>query len=252
MDDFSFIMATHVPHANHRVSKHLVGYATLQYMDRGSLIVQYDQRRYLLEGNWFWTAYPGPYTMFDRSPGCKDWSHRHIAFQGPLVSQWMASGLWPTEPQMAPVGRDWAEYFDEMARLALTPTKWGRLRGLNMLEGLLLELAEARQSSSSPESWLEQALTLLRQDGPDYDQVARSQGMALSTFRRKFLRATGTSVHQHLLQARIAKARTMLVETDVPIKAVADSLGYQNVFYFSRQFKRYIGISPAQFRRQNS
>ncbi len=125
----------------------------------------YDRREYTIEGSWFWPAYPGPYTVFHRAPGCESWSHRHLAFQGPLFSRWLATGLWFTEPQAAPPGRDWAAYFDEMRRLAGTPTRWGRLRAQNMLEGLLLQLAEARQASPGHEPWLERVLNSL--DSPD-------------------------------------------------------------------------------------
>ncbi len=248
MDELSFIVATHVERATHSIAKHLVGYATMQYMDQGKLFVQYDRREYSLEGKWFWPCYPGPYTVFHRTADCLFWNHRHLAFQGSLVAHWMATGLWPTEPQPAPTSRDWSLYFDEMSRLAMTPTRIARLRALNMLEGLLLELAEARETPIKNEPWLESVLTEMSQEGADYTKIARTQGMALSTFRRRFLKATGTSVHQHTLQTRATKARTMLIETDLPIKAIADSLGYQNVFYFSRQFKQLIGVSPAQFR----
>ena len=248
MDDLSFIVATHVEHATHSIAKHLVGYATMQYMNQGKLFIQYDRREYVIEGQWFWPCYPGPYTVFRLTPDCKSWSHRHLAFQGPLVAQWVANGLWPTEPQPAPKTRNWAEYFDEMSRLAMTPTRLARLRALNMLEGLLLELAEARETPIRAEPWLESILAQLGQEGADYAQIAHRQGIALSTFRRRFLKATGTSVHQHTLLTRASKARTMLIETDLPIKAIADSLGYQNVFYFSRQFKQLIGVSPARFR----
>jgi len=248
MADLSFIVATHVEEATHSIAKHLIGYATIQYMHQGRLVVEYDQRNYEIEGQWFWPAYPGPFTAFRRAPGCKHWSHRHLAFQGPLVAQWMANGLWPTEPLPAPHTKKWDEYFDEMSRLAMSQTRWGRLRAINMLEGLLLELAESRDIEKPQEPWLVQTLETLSLEGANYIEIAASQGMALSTFRRKFEQATGTPVHKHQLLARIAKARTMLVETDLPIKMIADSLGYQNVYYFSRQFKQFIGISPAKFR----
>jgi len=248
MDDLSFLVSSHTPRATHRVAKHLIGYATIQYMERGRVYVAYDKREYTIEGQWFWPAYPGPYTVFHRPPGCDSWSHRHLAFQGPLFSHWLAGGLWPTEPQSAPPGRDWAAYFDEMRALAGTPTRWGRLRAVNMLEGLLLQLAEARQAESGQEPWLERVLTHLDAEGVDYAEIAEKEDMALSTLRRRFQAATGTSIHEHRLLSRIAKARTMLHETDLPIKAVSDSLGYQNVHYFNRQFKRFVGLPPARYR----
>ena len=117
-----------------------------------------------------------------------------------------------------------------------------------MLEGLFLELAEARDARPAQEPWLGEVLQTLTLEGASYADIAQSHGMALSTFRRRFVHSTGTPIHKHQLHARIARARTMLIETDLPIKMIADSLGYQNVYYFSRQFKQFIGVSPAKFR----
>lgn len=249
MDNLSFLVSSHNAAARHRVAKHLIGYATIQFMEHGHVEVGYDDRRYLLEGQWFWPAYPGPYTQFHRAPGCDSWSHRHLAFQGPLFGKWVAAGIWPTEPQPAPVGRNWPEYFDEMRRLAGLPNRLSRLRAVNMLEGLLLHLAEERQSDAGPEPWLQSVLNHLDAETADYESIAQDHGIALSTLRRRFLSATGTPIHEHRLLSRIAKARVLLSETDLPIKAVSDSLGYQNVHYFTRQFKRFVGIPPGRFRR---
>lgn len=248
MDELSFLVSSYVPEARHRVAKHLIGYATIQYMDRGRIRASYDDRVFTLEGQWFWPAYPGPYTVFHRAPDCDSWSHRHLAFQGPLLSLWMANGVWLTEPQAAPAGKDWAEYFDEMRRQAGMATHWGRLRAVNMLEGLLLELAEARDQSERSGAWLTRVLTQLDTAEIDYAEIARLEGIALSTLRRRFQVATGTSIHEHRLLTRIAKARTLLTETDLPVKAISDSLGYQNVHYFNRQFKRFVGVPPARYR----
>ncbi len=248
MDDLSFLVSSHIPAARHRIAKHLIGYATIQYLDRGSVFVSYDDRQYTLEGCWFWPAYPGPYTVFHRAEGCESWSHRHLAFQGPQFGKWVADGLWLTEPQQAPETRDWGMYFDEMRRLADTPTRWGRLRAANMLEGLLLELAEVRQEGAAREAWLRQILSRLESEDTDYAQIADENGISVTTLRRRFLAATGTPIHEHRLLARISKARTMLIETDLPIKAISDALGYQNVHFFSRQFKRFAGVAPGQYR----
>jgi len=249
MDDLTFLVSSHTPAATHRVAKHLIGYATIQFMEHGRVHVAYDDRKYDLEGQWFWPAYPGPYTVFHRAAGCESWSHRHLAFQGPLFGKWVAAGLWPAEPQEAPPGKDWAQYFDEMRRLADIPTQWGRMRAINLLEGLLLELAEVRQGESRNEPWLQKVLNRLDAEEADYESIAEEHGVALSTLRRRFQSATGTPIHEHRLLSRIAKARAMLVETDLPIKAVSDSLGYQNVHYFNRQFKRFVGVPPGCFRR---
>ena len=39
------------------------------------------------------------------------------------------------------------------------------------------------------------------------------------------------------------------VRTDLPVKEIAEQLGYSDVYFFTRQFHRYIGLPPAKFRK---
>jgi len=68
------------------------------------------------------------------------------------------------------------------------------------------------------------------------------------TLRRRFRPATGVSLYAHAVRARVAAAGRLLVETDQPIAAIAEHLGYRDVFFFSKQFRRHAGLSPAAYR----
>jgi AraC family transcriptional activator FtrA len=83
----------------------------------------------------------------------------------------------------------------------------------------------------------------------DYDAMAARLGMATSTLRRKFREATGQSPHHYALAARTAEARRLLLETSLPVKAIAARLGFTDVHFFTRQFGRFVGVPPATFRR---
>jgi AraC-like DNA-binding protein len=73
--------------------------------------------------------------------------------------------------------------------------------------------------------------------------------MATSTLRRRFRDAAGLPLHEYVLRQRIARARTLLGDTELPIKTVAAQLGYQDVYFFTRQFRLRTGITPAVYRR---
>ncbi len=72
--------------------------------------------------------------------------------------------------------------------------------------------------------------------------------MSLAMVRRHFRSATGTPLHEYRLRRRLALARSLLSETDMPVKAIAESLDYTGVYFFTRQFRRLVGILPATFR----
>lgn len=63
-----------------------------------------------------------------------------------------------------------------------------------------------------------------------------------------FKRKLGMSPVQYLTQLRIEKAKQLLLETDLPVKDIAVCIGYPDVNYFNRIFKKYTDVPPAAFR----
>lgn len=53
---------------------------------------------------------------------------------------------------------------------------------------------------------------------------------------------------QYLIYYRIEKACKQLKTTDRPVQEIAEMVGYASPFYFSKEFKRLIGIPPSQYR----
>ncbi|WP_341280842.1 helix-turn-helix domain-containing protein [Paenibacillus sp. FSL H8-0537] len=66
-------------------------------------------------------------------------------------------------------------------------------------------------------------------------------------FKRKF----GCSPMEYLLQTRINRAKYLLTETDMPIRSLAEKVGYTDIYYFSRLFKKLTGVTPTQFKKLN-
>jgi len=237
---------------NARIDKYFVGYYTLQYMEEGSLELSYDDNRYRLDGSWLWPAYPGPLIRFNVAPGHATWNHRYVAFKGPLVNQWITEGLFPLVPQVVQDKSEVVACYDELFRRFRRLDRWNQLKAMNLLEGLLIDMAEVRQESRKREAWLEAVFQdLAAEPGftSDYPSIASRHGMSLSSLRRKFLQATGIPIHRHQLMSRIMRARHWLGETELSIKGVADKLGYSDVYFFCRQFKKETGITPAVFRK---
>lgn len=254
LDDLTFLHGRHTPACVAAVDKRF-GYHTLQLMMRGGVELFYDERRVEMRGRWVWSCHPGPRVRFHEWPRGEPWEHRYIAFTGPRVSAWESAGLWPVdaEPVEDAAAKRLARWMDEVIDQAQRPGRWARLRAVNALERVLIDRAE-RRNRAAPQrpAWLDAVsarLADLDADEPDYAALARDHGMSLTTLRRRFRDLTGTSLHDHRLDCRIAAARRLLGETDLPIKLIADRLGYRDVYYFSRQFKQRAGVAPAAFRR---
>ena len=250
-----FLYGEAVPACTHVIDKQYAGYHTLQYMAAGAVELWVGERRHVLEGRAFWSAYPGPRFRFHAAPGQTRWDHRYIAFQGPLVRRWEREGLFPVAPRPAPGGADYAGRFDELLASARRTDARGVRRATNVLEGLLIELAEAPAPAAAPAPWLDRmaraldATAVTPRGAPDYAGLAEVAGVSERTLRRRFHAATGTSPHAYLLQRRTEEARRLLGETDLPVKAIAARLGYADVYFFSRQFRQLAGVPPAAYRK---
>ncbi|MEH0019681.1 MAG: AraC family transcriptional regulator [Desulfobacter sp.] len=79
----------------------------------------------------------------------------------------------------------------------------------------------------------------------DVEQLSGMAGMSVSTFHRIFKEVTLESPIQYLKKIRLNKARDYILNNRMKIYMAADSVGYESVSQFSREFKRYFGHSPA-------
>jgi AraC-like DNA-binding protein len=68
---------------------------------------------------------------------------------------------------------------------------------------------------------------------------------------RSFKEITGYSMIEFFNKMKMDKAKELMLEGDIKIKEVAQTLGYTDEFYFSRIFKRMAGISPSEFQSKN-
>ncbi len=81
--------------------------------------------------------------------------------------------------------------------------------------------------------------------------LAKQANMSENNMHRLFKREIGHSPHQYLLQRRIAAAREMLLDSNLPISEIARLCGFSDRYHFSRSFKAMLGVPPASCRKLN-
>jgi two-component system response regulator YesN len=81
--------------------------------------------------------------------------------------------------------------------------------------------------------------------------VAAEFNLSPNYLSRLFTRYAGESFVEYITAAKIAAARTMLLKGEAPVYEIAEKLGYESAFYFSKVFKKIEGISPREFLRRH-
>ena len=79
--------------------------------------------------------------------------------------------------------------------------------------------------------------------------LAHAISMSPSHFAHAFRQTTGMPPHRFVLERRIAHAKSLLHETDLPITEIAHRIGCASHSHFSVLFRRATGHTPRDFRR---
>jgi len=80
-------------------------------------------------------------------------------------------------------------------------------------------------------------------------ELAGVANMSLYYFAVLFRQSTGMSPHQYVLNQRVERAKEMLRDPNRSVLDVSMSVGFEHQNNFARAFRRVIGVSPTQFRR---
>ena len=78
------------------------------------------------------------------------------------------------------------------------------------------------------------------------EQLAAEANMSVSAFHHNFKAVTSTSPLQYLKSYRLHKARMMMVHDGMKASAAAMRVGYESASQFSREFKRFFGVTPGE------
>lgn len=169
----------------------------------------------------------------------------HFEFTGAF-----AAGLPPQVQRL----RD-GVFFSALARQCEVAWRMGDpRRATSLVAEMLLHLyAEPEIPAGSPADRRVAAMLDQVREEPgrfwSVSELARQAGLSRAQLRRRLKHLTGFAPETYLILARIDRAKQLLRETELSIGAVADALGYRDVYYFSRQFAQIAGTPASAFRR---
>ena len=120
-----------------------------------------------------------------------------------------------------------------------------------MLNVIFAEL-ESRQLYSGDD--LKKVLNYIDRNikrGVTLDMAAAYVGMSASYFSKFFKKYMGVNFITYVTDRKIEAAKDMLVNTDRPVVNIAYDLSYSETNYFSKTFKKKVGVTPTEYREQH-
>lgn len=83
------------------------------------------------------------------------------------------------------------------------------------------------------------------------EEIAQKVGLNEFKLKTGFKKVIGKALYERLHAARMEKARMLLLQTDKPIKAIHDEIGYRHLTSFITSFRKHFGVSPGSLRRSS-
>ncbi len=125
------------------------------------------------------------------------------------------------------------------------------------IDALIRSISSAHtlKSGRLRDFYIHEALTFIEQNFQNdisVEDIADTCGLNRSYFGKIFKEVLGKTTQEFLLNYRMTKATELLKLTQLSIGDISKAVGYGNPLHFSRAFKNVYGISPREWRNQNS
>ncbi|MFC7147866.1 helix-turn-helix domain-containing protein [Cohnella cellulosilytica] len=158
------------------------------------------------------------------------------------MSGWFAV---PAEESTVALGERLAEQWetaDELARLRL------HALFLEFVYRMVRDEREhGRRQAGDPLEAARQRMHDRYNENVTVGQLARWAGSSATHFRERFRSRYGIGPLEYLTAARLRAARRLLLSADRSVREVAHQVGYRDEFYFSRLFKKRVGLAPSAY-----
>jgi len=222
----------------------------------------YDRVRLRLEGaeTWYppetlivWRPEDGHYYGNPETP----WRHSWIHCDGSWIGKWLAEADVPTArplsfPHPAGVEDALEEIFEELQ----TPAAPDAVIVGNLLENWIRRIGRQVHGPGPKPSIPKKFLDLKRHLDEHFAEPVRLAGLAKRThcsvphFCSEFRRYFGTSAIAYVTRLRLHRAAYLLADRNLRVGQIARAVGYEDLYYFSRHFKKHFGLCPTGMRRR--
>lgn len=145
------------------------------------------------------------------------------------------------------------QLYDQLNILTKSGNKYNHINKLAYLYQLLghVVIPFEQQNMTSRRTTLQPAMTYLENNYNDpclnNEQLSKMSCLSKVHFRKLFKEEYGITPKQYVQEVRISIAKELLESKYLSVSAVAEMVGYSNLYHFSKTFKARTGITPTDY-----
>ena len=126
----------------------------------------------------------------------------------------------------------------------------------SLLNDLMLLICRQQELDRQPGGIQDEVIEAIAYLSEHYNQdisvseYAKARHISTNHFIRSLKQYTGMTPKQYIVSLRMTNAQLLLESSSYTIQEIADIVGYGDALYFGRLFKREMGMTPSQYRKQ--
>lgn len=230
----------------------------INYITDGSGIYENKTGQFKVEPGSILILQPGVWHRYKPDPDT-GWNEHYIGFNGDFCAHLFKEVFFQSSKPVIYIGfqESMLKLFFEIIQL-VSEEKTGHQQvsaanTILMLSKILSVVRNQEFAGKSMERTIQKACLYFRENlhqNVNIEELADELHVGYSYFRQMFRKYTGIPPTQYHLSLRIQRAKDLLTSTDSSFKEIANELGFESYFYFSRIFKEKSGKSPLEFKRE--
>lgn len=247
-------------------------FARLYYVTEGEALVEINKRVYTLtEGHLYFIPAFTKHTNICRGPFAHYYIHIYEEASKSILDEWEYPIELPVLPTDIYFFKRMCELFPDRALPASNPMTYDNHHTLaqnlqSNIDRPMGQKAESRGivyilisrfiNAAKPKNHVKddhigKVISYIHDNlrsSLEISTLADMACMSYDYFSRRFREETGETPKQYIRLRKLEKAALLFSTTDMSVKAVAHTLGYEDASYFNRIFHKQMGISPQRYR----
>lgn len=142
-----------------------------------------------------------------------------------------------------------AAYFSEMYEHCISLDQAFELLEETLTKALLEVLNHLKSKEIKPVAYAKHYIEKNKGVQIKLEELAKSVGFSYTYFSYLFKKETGKTLTEYIQMVRIETAKKLLVEKERNVSEVAELVGYSDIKFFTKQFKKALGVSPNEYRK---